>query len=91
MKKRRPYWNFWRVVLAGWVIRYPGKFFEIKGYYSIHLKYIDVDIQLKEDFISHEFENYNDPRTTTRKFTTALAVCMQTSLKEMDGIEPYQE
>ena len=19
----RPYWNFWRVVLVGWVIRYP--------------------------------------------------------------------
>jgi len=31
MKKRRPYWNFYRVVLAGWVIRYPGKFFKIIG------------------------------------------------------------
>jgi len=20
---RRPYWNFWKVVLAGWAIRYP--------------------------------------------------------------------
>ena len=19
----KPYWNFWRVILAGWVIRYP--------------------------------------------------------------------
>jgi hypothetical protein len=22
-RKRTPYWNFYRVVLAGWVIRYP--------------------------------------------------------------------
>lgn len=22
-----PYWNFWRVVFAGWLIQYPGKFF----------------------------------------------------------------
>jgi|TARA_R100001530_G_scaffold15766_2_gene14014 hypothetical protein len=21
--KKRPYWNFWKVVLAGWLIRYP--------------------------------------------------------------------
>jgi hypothetical protein len=23
MKKSVPYWNFWRVILAGWIIRYP--------------------------------------------------------------------
>jgi hypothetical protein len=23
MKKSAPYWNFWRVILAGWIIRYP--------------------------------------------------------------------
>jgi hypothetical protein len=22
-RRRSPYWNFWRVVLAGWTIRYP--------------------------------------------------------------------
>jgi hypothetical protein len=22
-RRRTPYWNFWRVVLAGWTIRYP--------------------------------------------------------------------
>ena len=22
-----PYWNFWKVVLAGWLIKYPGKIF----------------------------------------------------------------
>ena len=21
--KKRPYWSFWKVVLAGWLIRYP--------------------------------------------------------------------
>jgi hypothetical protein len=21
--RREPYWNFWRVILAGWIIRYP--------------------------------------------------------------------
>jgi hypothetical protein len=21
--KRAPYWNFWKVVLVGWLIRYP--------------------------------------------------------------------
>ena len=23
--RRAPYWNFWRVIFAGWLIRYPGK------------------------------------------------------------------
>ena len=27
--KKRPYWNFWRVIFAGWLIRYPGKFSRI--------------------------------------------------------------
>jgi hypothetical protein len=22
-RRRSPYWNFWKVVLAGWMIRYP--------------------------------------------------------------------
>ena len=22
-RKERPYWNFWRVIFAGWIIRYP--------------------------------------------------------------------
>jgi len=26
-----PYWNFWKVVFAGWLIRYPGKVFRIFG------------------------------------------------------------
>ncbi len=31
MKRRAPYWNFWKVVLAGWLIRYPGKIFQYIG------------------------------------------------------------
>ena len=26
-KNSEPYWNFWKVVFAGWLIKYPGKFF----------------------------------------------------------------
>jgi hypothetical protein len=29
--KNEPYWNFWKVVFAGWLIRYPGKVFTIIG------------------------------------------------------------
>jgi hypothetical protein len=29
--QRRPYWNFWKVVFAGWLIRYPGKMLRIFG------------------------------------------------------------
>ena len=27
--KKTPYWNFWRAVFAGWLIRYPANFFGI--------------------------------------------------------------
>jgi len=26
-----PYWNFWKVVLAGWLIRYPKQMLKIIG------------------------------------------------------------
>ena len=29
IKKKVPYWNIWRAVFAGWLIRYPGKIFNI--------------------------------------------------------------
>jgi hypothetical protein len=29
--QRTPYWNFWKVVFAGWLIRYPGKMLRIFG------------------------------------------------------------
>jgi hypothetical protein len=29
---KTPYWNFWKVVLAGWIIRYPRPFFVALGF-----------------------------------------------------------
>ena len=28
-RKNKPYWDFNRVVLSGWLIRYPDKFFAV--------------------------------------------------------------
>ena len=37
--KRRPskdpYWNFWRAVFAGWLIRYPRQIFKIIGLFIV--------------------------------------------------------
>jgi hypothetical protein len=30
--RRRPYWTFWKVVFAGWVIRYPKVVFLPLGF-----------------------------------------------------------
>ena len=39
--KRRPhsepYWNFWRAVFAGWLIRYPGKIFKGIGMFFLFI------------------------------------------------------
>jgi hypothetical protein len=26
-----PYWNFWKVIFAGWIIRYPKTFMKLIG------------------------------------------------------------
>jgi len=31
ISSQTPYWNFWRVVFAGWFIRHPEKIFRIIG------------------------------------------------------------
>ena len=31
MRRSTPYWSFWKVVFAGWLIRNPGTFFRIFG------------------------------------------------------------
>ena len=31
VRRSRPYWNFWKVVFAGWLIRYPRQCFTIIG------------------------------------------------------------
>ncbi len=28
---KEPYWNFWRAVFAGWMIRYPKQIFKVVG------------------------------------------------------------
>ena len=30
-RRKNPYWNFWKVVFAGWLIRYPRQCFSIFG------------------------------------------------------------
>jgi len=30
-KPPTPYWNFWKVVFAGWLIRYPKTFMRVIG------------------------------------------------------------
>jgi len=34
-RRRSPYWNFWRVILASWVIRYPRPFFGVLGFFIV--------------------------------------------------------
>ena len=29
---KRPYWNFWKVVFAGWMVKYPRPFFVALGF-----------------------------------------------------------
>ncbi len=44
--KRRPhstpYWNFWRAVFAGWLIRYPGKIFKGIGMFFLFIVFLIV-------------------------------------------------
>lgn len=32
MRRRRPYWNMWRVILAYWIARYPKGFLVAIGF-----------------------------------------------------------
>jgi uncharacterized protein YjeT (DUF2065 family) len=31
MRHKTPYWNFWKVIFAAWIIRYPDKILRIIG------------------------------------------------------------
>lgn len=31
MRNTKPYWSFWKIVFAGWIVRYPGTFFRVLG------------------------------------------------------------
>ena len=37
---REPYWNFWRAVFAGWLIRYPGKIFKGIGMFFLFIVFM---------------------------------------------------
>jgi len=59
MSKNSPYWNFWKVVFAGWLIRYPRQVFKI----SLIL------FLVVSGLIVSPFVNYSDtqtPETTER-------------------------
>ena len=60
-----PYWNFWKVVFAGWLIRYPGKFFKAIMWIVIALTVgvmyvIDVGESEGIDIDNTEQIEYND-------------------------------
>ena len=61
-----PYWNFWKVVFAGWLIRYPGKFFKAIMWMILipllGVGYILSDPQIKES------EVLNEPTPTYRNY-----------------------
>lgn len=54
MKKSKPYWNFWRAVFAGWLIRYPGFFW--RGTKIIILMQIILLFSLVSPFLPKEEE-----------------------------------
>jgi hypothetical protein len=31
MRQSKPYWSFWKVIFAGWIIRNPAMFFRVVG------------------------------------------------------------
>ena len=39
-RDRVPYWNFWRAVFAGWLIRYPGKIFKGIGMFFLFIVFM---------------------------------------------------
>lgn len=44
MKKRAPYWNFWKVVFAGWLIRYPRQIFKMIGVSALFVLFMIVSV-----------------------------------------------
>ena len=53
-RDRVPYWNFWRAVFAGWLIRYPGKIFKGIGMFFLFIVFMvfmavspDVEVENK--------------------------------------------
>ena len=42
--EKQPYWNFWKVVFAGWLVRYPRQFFKVIGVSVLFLLFIIVSV-----------------------------------------------
>ena len=64
-----PYWNFWRVVFAGWLIQYPGKFFRAILWFllaiAVGVMYI-VSPEKEDDLRPSNIDNTEDIRYNDR-------------------------
>lgn len=56
---REPYWNFWRAVFAGWLIRYPGKIFKGIGMFFLFIVFLIV-LSFSPDIEETPSMEYND-------------------------------
>ena len=43
-KKQTPYWNFWKVVFAGWLVRYPRQIFKFIGISVLFMAFMVMSI-----------------------------------------------
>ena len=57
--QRKPYWNFWRAVFAGWLIRYPGKIFKGVGMFFLFIVFLIV-LSSSPDIEETPSMEYND-------------------------------
>ena len=66
--KDSPYWNFWRVVFAGWLIQYPGKFFRAILWFllAIAVGVMYIVSPEKTDTLSPAIDNTEDIRYNDR-------------------------
>lgn len=67
-EKEEVYWNFWRVVFAGWLIQYPGKFFRAILWFllAIAVGVMYIVSPEKEDTLSPTIDNTEDIRYNDR-------------------------
>ena len=67
-EKEEVYWNFWRVVFAGWLIQYPGKFFRAILWFllAIAVGVMYIVSPEKTDTLSPSIDNTEDIRYNDR-------------------------
>ena len=63
-----PYWNFWRVVFAGWLIQYPGKFLRAIFWFllAIAVGVMYIVSPEKEESLSPAIDNTEEMRYNDR-------------------------